>query len=439
MSAIGHSVSALRAKIHAKPLDSCYFTGSTSAKTPLSAVTENGANTERVGPVRGVTAEHALAFGEGQGFPVNVLPAEKRLRVFAALVDGNSTRAVERMTDVHQRTIRRFGLMLGAGAESFHNARVRDLRSSLIAVDEIWSYVQKKQARVTPDDAPGVGEAYTFVGIDTLSRLAISWCVGKRNQETTNAFMADLRSRLAVMPQITSDGFSPYISAVGAEFGPSVDFAQTVKNYSSRGRRDDDHRYEPPRGIDFISKRSIFGAPDMDTASTALVERLNGTTRHFVGRMRRLSYAFSKTLEGHKAAMALHYTHYNWCHVVRTLRVTPAMQAGLTDHVWDLGEMMEALLSAPPCARPDKAPLEHRVPEVTSRALPNGRGFLRLVGPGKGPSPEGPTTPLAPMPVAPLAAVAPEEPTKQLDLFAWRPREPKKGQLDLFGGDDDQR
>ena len=90
-------------------------------------------------------------------------------------------------------------------------------------------------------------------------------------------------------------------------------------------------------------------------------------------------------------------------------------------------------------ARPDKAPLEHRVPEVTSRALPNGRGFLRLVGPGKGPSPEGPTTPLAPMPVAPLAAVAPEEPTKQLDLFAWRPREPKKGQLDLFGGDDDQR
>jgi IS1 family transposase len=365
---------------------------------------------------------------------VNVLPTEKRLRVFAALVDGNSTRAVERMTDVHQRTIRRFGLTLGAGAERFHNARVRDLRSSLIAVDEIWSYVQKKQARVTPDDAPGVGEAYTFVGIDTLSRLAISWCVGKRTQETANAFMSDLRSRLAVMPQITSDGFAPYVAAVGAEFGPSVDFAQTVKNYRSSGRRDD-HRYEPPRGIDFITKRAVYGAPNMDVASTALVERLNGTTRHFVGRMRRLSYAFSKTIEGHKAAMALHYTHYNWCHVVKTLRVTPAMQAGLTDHVWDLEEMMEALLLAPPCERPEKAPLEHRAPDTTSRALPNGRGFLRLVGSGKGPSPEGPTTPLAPMPAAPLAASAGEEPSQQLDLLSWKPKPREMVQLDLFRDD----
>jgi len=139
------------------------------------------------------------------------------------------------------------------------------------------------------------------------------------------------------------------------------------KNYRSGGRKDDDHRYEPPRGIDFLSKRVVFDAPDLDKATTAHVERLNGTTRHFVGRMRRLSYAFSKTLAGHKAAMALHYTHYNWCHVVRTLRVTPAMQAGLTDHVWDLGELMAALLAAPPCERPEKVPLTHRTPEGTGR------------------------------------------------------------------------
>jgi IS1 family transposase len=366
---------------------------------------------------------------------VNVLPDEKRLRVFAALVDGNSTRAVERMTDVHQRTIRKLALRLGEGAERFHNSRVRDLRSSLVAVDEIWGYVAKKASRVTAEDSAEIGEAYTFVGIDTLSRLAISWCVGKRNQETANAFMGDLRSRLAVMPQITSDGFAPYISAVGAEFGPGVDFAQTVKNYSAKPRRDDDHRYEPPRGIDFISKKSVFGAPNLDVASTALVERLNGTTRHFVGRMRRLSYAFSKTLAGHKAAMSLHYTHYNWCHVVRTLRVTPAMQAGLTDHVWEIGELMEALLSAAPCERPAKAPLEHRAPEGPARALPNGRGFLRLVE-GRGEAPKGPGPSPAPTPTpAPSLAAVPDAPPaegRQLDLFAWKPREPWE-QLDLFG------
>lgn len=435
---IGHSPSAVHAQKRGFRRVSCYFVGSTSAKTPLPVAPGSGVNTERVGPVRGVTAEHAPPLRGKQGPTVNVLPDEKRLRVFAALVDGNSTRAIERMTDVHQRTIRRFGLTLGEGANRFHNARVRDLRTSLIEMDEVWSYVQKKQARVTPDDAPGVGEAYTFVALDATARLAISWCVGKRDQETANAFMADLRSRLVTMPQMTSDGFAAYPAAVGAEFGRASEFAQVVKNYRSGGRKDDDHRYEPPRGIDFLSKRVVFGAPDLDKATTAHVERLNGTTRHFVGRMRRLSYAFSKTLAGHKAAMALHYTHYNWCHVVRTLRVTPAMQAGLTDHVWDLGELMAALLAAPPCERPEKVPLTHRTPEGTSRALPNGRGFLRLVGGNGGPSPEGPTTPLAPMPAAaPLAAVASEDPSPQLDLLTWRETPREMVQLDLFGAPKD--
>jgi hypothetical protein len=196
---------------------------------------------------------------------VNVLSDEKRLRVFAALVDGNSIRAIERMTDVHQRTIRKLALTLGEGAQRFHNKHVRNLRPSLLALDEVWSYVFKKQARVSVGDPAEQGEAYTFVGIEPTWRLAITWCVGKRNQATADAFVSDLRSRVVTMPQITTDGFAAYVSAVGAEFGPSVDFAQTVKNYKYAGRRDDDRRYEPPRGIDFITKKIIYGTPDLAT------------------------------------------------------------------------------------------------------------------------------------------------------------------------------
>lgn len=430
----GHYVSYLRAVSSANRRGMLYPWATTSTKTPHPEATGSGVRTPDGGPSSTRTAEHGPPFGGRQGSIVNVLPTEKRLRVFAALVDGNSTRAVERMTDVHQRTIRRFALLLGEGAERFHNKHVRDLRPSLLALDEVWSYVQKKQARVTASDSPDVGEAYTFVGIDPTSRLAISWCVGKRDQKTANAFMADLRARVVAMPQITTDGFVPYISAVGSEFGPSVDFAQTVKNYRSSGRRDDDHRYEPPRGIDFITKKTVYGAPDLDKASTALVERLNGTTRHFVGRMRRLSYAFSKTLAGHKAAMALHYVHYNYCHVVRTLRVTPAVQAGLTDHVWELGELMEALLAAEPCARPEKVALEHATPAGPARALPGGRGWLRLVG-GAGAPPASATPPVAPAAASGLRFDA----DGQADLFSWTAPKCEPVQLSLLNLDDAPR
>jgi IS1 family transposase len=229
----------------------------------------------------------------------NILPRERRLQVLAALVDGNSESAVGRMTDVNARTISRFALALGQGAERLHNRLVRDLTIGSIEVDEFWSYVQKKQARVTAADPPWVGEAYTFVGLDATSRLCVAYRVGKRDQETTDLFVADLRSRLLVMPWLmASDGFAPYISAIEASFGPSSAYAQVVKNYTHGGRRDDDHRYEPPRDP-FITKRAIFGAPDLARASTAHIERNNGTMRHHIGRVRRLCYAFSKNVKNH--------------------------------------------------------------------------------------------------------------------------------------------
>lgn len=366
---------------------------------------------------------------------MSVLSPEKRLHVLAALVDGNSERACERMTGVERKTIRRFALRMGTAAQHLHNTLARDLSVSLIETDEIWSYVKVKAARYNPaKHGPDAGEAYTFTGLAMPSRFVVTWRVGRRDQETADAYTADLRARLTVMPAITSDGFAPYVTAIGASFGPGVDYAQTVKNYTKGGKRPSgDHRYEPPREP-FITKKSIFGAPDIKSATTAHIERNNGTMRHHIGRMRRLCYAFSKDLDHHKAAVALCYTHYNLCWIPRTTRVTPALAVGATDHVWELPELLDALLSTPETAPPVAKPLAHRVPEGTARELPNGRGFLRVVAGGNAPSPPpAPATP-PPAPVASTAtpAPAPAAPA-QLDLLAWRPPYRPPVQLGLFG------
>jgi hypothetical protein len=157
---------------------------------------------------------------QGKGPPMSVRSTAKRIQVLAALVDGNSERAVERVTGVSRPSISKLAMRLGAGAVHLHNVQARDLSCSLIEADEIWSYIGKKQARVDPaKDGPDVGEAYTFVGLAMPSRYVVSWTVGKRDQTTADAFVADLRSRLVVMPAMTSDGFAPYISAVGTSFG----------------------------------------------------------------------------------------------------------------------------------------------------------------------------------------------------------------------------
>ena len=183
----------------------------------------------------------------------------------------------------------------------------------------------------------------------------------------------------------------------------------------------------------------MFGAPDMDHTSTAYIERNNGTMRHHIDRMRRLCYAFSKKIEHHRAAIALCYAHYNFCHIVKTLRVTPAMAAGVTDHVWELGEFMDAVLADVASEKP--VPHAHLVPAVTARELPGGRGWLQVVGSKRGPAP----TSLGPAPAAPRVHVTvpiSSGPMGQMDLMAWKrpPVEPSPAvkprpavQLDLFG------
>lgn len=354
----------------------------------------------------------------------NVLPDDKRLAVLRALVDGCSIAATARMTDVNERTITKLLLTFGAGAQRLHDRLVRDLTCALVQFDEIWSYVGKKEARRLPTDAPGIGEAYTFTALDTLSRMVITWRVGRRDQHTTDAFITDLRARLVTAPQLTSDGWAPNITAVGTDFGTAVDYVQTVKNYKVGSRRGPDHRYEPPREP-FITKRVVYGAPDPKLASTSYIERQNGTTRHTNGRLRRLSYAFSKKPECHAAAVALDYVAYNLCHVVKTLRVSPALQAGIVDHVWTLPELLDALMSEPMPGAITATPLAHQEPEAPARALPAGRGWLRLVTepmPARKHAKGVPDAP--PPPVAPAVPIAPTSPglvkardPEQLSLF----------------------
>jgi len=367
------------------------------------------------------------------------LSKEQRLRVLAALVDGNSERATERMTGASRLTIRRFALRLGAGAQHLHNLIARDLSVSLIEHDEVWGYVRKKQARVSPEEhAAGFGDAMTFVALGMPSRFVVTWKVGKRDEATASAYLADCRARVVVMPAMTSDGLAAYVAPMAKHF-PGVDYAQVIKNYRKSGRKDDDHRYEPPREP-FLTKKAILGAPNVGAATTAHVERNHGTMRHHIGRMRRLVYAFSKSPEHHTAAVALNYVHYNLCWIPRTTRVTPALAVGATDHLWELEELLDALLSVPETAPPQAQPLTPRKPETTSRELPNGRGFLRVVGSSgpAAPTPSPATPPPAPAgsEALPTTEHAERHTSGQLDLFSWKPRPRKPVQLSLFGEPD---
>lgn len=363
---------------------------------------------------------------------VILLPAEKRLAVLAGLVEGNSERAIERMTGVNRETIGRFGLKFGEGARRLHDRLVRGLSCNVIDVDELWAYCGVKGSRVTEKHGPDAGEQWVWAGIDRLTKLIVSFHVGRRDQESANAFIADLRSRLVTMPSLMcSDGLREYIAAVVSEFGYGATYAQTIKSY--RGSGNYDHRYAPGRGTSFVNKKAVLGAPDMGLATTYAIERNHLTMRHHIGRMRRLCLAFSKKLPNHRAAVSLNYVHYNLCLISKPLRMTPAMAAGVTDRLWSLEELCETLLTEPEAAKPEKAPLAHRAPEGTARELPNGRGFLRVVAGRQETAPAPPPPASVATSEASAAPSAGPADDRQLDLFSWKPKPRGPVQFTLFG------
>jgi IS1 family transposase len=274
---------------------------------------------------------------------MNRLSQEQRARVVAALVEGNSIRSIVRMTGVAKNTVVKLLVDLGTACDEYQRRTLVNLRSRRIQCDEIWSFVYAKEKNADPKmkRAGTAGDIWTWTALDADSKLMVSWLVGARDAGYAQAFMEDVAYRMAHRVQLTTDGHKPYLNAVEGAFGMDVDYAQLVKLY---GAPDAGERtYSPPVCIG-CRKTAIMGNPDPAEISTSYVERANLTMRMSMRRFTRLTNAFSKKVENLEAAVALHFMWYNFGRVHQTLRVTPAMEAGVSDHVWTIEEIVALLV-----------------------------------------------------------------------------------------------
>ncbi len=270
---------------------------------------------------------------------MNRVPLARRVQIINCLVEGNSIRSTERMTGTHRDTICRLLVEVGDGCAALMDEQMHDLSCRRIQVDEIWAYVGKKQAHLKEeDDRSRLGDQWTFVALDPETKLIPSYRLGKRTGENAVAFMADLSERLANRVQISSDALAAYVDAVEQAFGADVDYGQELKFYDAEPVGPG--RYSPPK-VASRQRTVIAGNPDQDHISTSLVERQNLTMRMSMRRFTRLTNAFSKKVENLRAAVSLHFAHYNFVRVHRTLRVTPAMEAGVSSRPWTLDELVE--------------------------------------------------------------------------------------------------
>lgn len=273
---------------------------------------------------------------------MNILKQEKQNTVLSALLEGSSVRSVERMTGIHRDTILRLMNRVGEGCQRLMDTRMKGLPCRFVQVDEIWTFVQKKQKFVRPWDSLDAGDKYVFVALDADTKLVPCFHVGKRDPRSANTFMLDLAGRMKDRIQLTTDGFRPYLVAVESAFGANIDYAQLVKLFSAVPAGD--ARYSPPR-IKSITPAFITGNPWPERISTSYVERQNLTMRMQMRRLTRLTNAFSKKLCNLKSALALHFAYYNFVRVHSTLRVAPAVAAGLETYTWSLGKLVETALA----------------------------------------------------------------------------------------------
>jgi IS1 family transposase len=269
---------------------------------------------------------------------MNRLPNEKRAQIIAALVEGNSLRSTVRMTGAAMNTVLKLLAEVRQACAQYQDEPLRNLSCRRLQCDEIWQFCYAKSKNVPADKQGqfGYGDVWTWVALDADTKLVPSWIIGTRDARTAYAFMTDLESRLNDRVQLTTDGHRAYLDAVEGAFGSNVDYSMLVKLYGSD--RESEARYSP---AECIGCRTIpvIGTPDPRHISTSFVERQNLTMRMSMRRFTRLTNAFSKKVENLEHAVALHYMWYNFARVHKTLRVTPAMEAGVCDHVWTIEEI----------------------------------------------------------------------------------------------------
>ena len=278
-------------------------------------------------------------FTVGDGRDLRRVPEDRALLCLRMFLEGNSVRSVERITRTHRDTLLKMVVSIGGHCESFLERTLRGLSVKSVECDEIWSFVgMKEKTRVRLNRPEDKGDCYTWTALERDTKLILAYHVGKRDPQSARAFSGKLAVATAGRFQVTTDGFRPYQTALSRAFGDRIDFAQLTKVYGADP--EDDTRYSPPMVID-VEVNPICGDPDPMLICTSFVERQNKTLRMQIRRFTRLTDGHSKKLENHKAAIALFLSYYNFARVHSTLRTTPAVASGLTDHVWTVEELLQ--------------------------------------------------------------------------------------------------
>ena len=306
---------------------------------------------------------------------MNKLPLEKRRLILNMLCEGSSMRSISRIADVSINTVSKLLCDAGDAALAMHHEHVRNVKASRIQCDEIWSFCYAKQknvkkAKAAPDEA---GDVWTWTALDADSKLIVNYLIGGRDADYANEFIEELKMRLANRVQLTTDGHKAYLEAVEGAFGDDVDYAQLVKIY---GEAPDgpQRRYSPPECVG-ARKRRVTGSPDMQHVSTSYVERQNLTMRMSMRRFTRLTNAFSKKYDNHVFALAIYFYHYNFCRIHKSLRVTPAMQAELTNRVWSFDDLIAKMDEMNP-APAKRGPYKKSKSKIDNSAQPAGTGEI---------------------------------------------------------------
>jgi IS1 family transposase len=274
-------------------------------------------------------------------FIMNKLDRKARAQILGMMVEGMSMQSITRLTGVSKNTVAKLLKDAGEAFMAYHDANVRNVKAKRVQCDEIWSFCQMKEKNVPAAQRGqyGVGDVYTWTGIDSESKLILSWLVGRRDGEYAKAFIDDLAGRLAGRVQLTTDGHKAYLAAVEDAFGANIDYAMLVKIYGPAAGAAQERRYSPAECCGAI-KGTVCGNPDEKHISTSHVERQNLSMRMGMRRFTRLTNGFSKKIENHEYALAIYFMHYNFVRIHQSLRVTPAMAGGVSDKLWSLDDLV---------------------------------------------------------------------------------------------------